>query len=103
MLASMVKTGTDAAFAYDHNGMRIKKTVNGVSTDYTLHGGDIVHLSQGTDELHFSYDAQGKPGMIRYNGEYFFYLYNLQGDVVAIIDDMANEVMQYQYDPWGKP
>ena len=103
MLHSLVKSGTNAQFAYDHNGQRVKKTVNGVVTEYTLMGKDIVHLKKGADELHFYYDAQGKPGMIRYNGEYYYYLYNLQGDVIAIIDDYANQVMEYQYDPWGKP
>ena len=102
MLHSLVKSGTNAQFAYDHNGQRVKKTVNGVVTEYTLMGKDIVHLKKGADELHFYYDAQGKPGMIRYNGEYYYYLYNLQGDVIAIIDDYANAVAEYYYDAWGK-
>ena len=102
MLHSLVKSGTNAQFAYDHNGQRVKKTVNGVVTEYTLMGKDIVHLKKGADELHFYYDAQGKPGMMRYNGEYYYYLYNLQGDVIAIIDDYANAVAEYYYDAWGK-
>ena len=36
MLHSLVKSGTNAQFAYDHNGQRVKKTVNGVVTEYTL-------------------------------------------------------------------
>lgn len=102
MLHSMVKSGTNAQFAYDHNGLRVKKTVNGETTDYTLMGKNIVHLKKGAEELHFYYDAQGKPGMIRYNGNYYYYLYNLQGDVIAIMDDYANEVAEYYYDTWGK-
>ena len=73
-------------------GLRIKKVVNGVTTDYTLNGKNVVHMTQGGHDLHFFYDAQGKPGMVTYNDVDYFYVYNLQGDVV-----------EYGYDAWGNP
>ena len=103
MLASMVKTGTNAQFTYDHNGMRIRKIVNGVTTNYTLNGKNVVHMTQGSNDLHFFYDAQGKPGMVTYNDVDYFYVYNLQGDVVALIDANGTQVVEYGYDAWGNP
>ena len=103
MLASMVKTGTNAQFTYDHNGMRIRKIVNGVTTNYTLNGKNVVHMTQGGHDLHFFYDAQGKPGMVTYNDVDYFYVYNLQGDVVALIDANGTQVVEYVYDAWGYP
>ena len=103
MLASMVKTGTNAQFTYDHNGMRIRKIVNGVTTNYTLNGKNVVHMTQGSNDLHFFYDAQGKPGMVTYNDVDYFYVYNLQGDVVALIDANGTQVVEYGYDAWGYP
>lgn len=103
MLASMVKTGTNAQFTYDHNGMRIRKVVNGVTTNYTLSGKNIVHMTQGSNDLHFFYDEQGKPAMIRFNSTDYFYVYNLQGDVVAMIDANGTQVVEYHYDAWGAP
>ena len=41
-LASLSKTGTAASFTYNADGLRIRKTVNSVATDYTLHGKQIV-------------------------------------------------------------
>ena len=79
-------------------GLRIKKVVNGVTTDYTLNGKNVVHMTQGGHDLHFFYDAQGKPGMVTYNDVDYFYVYNLQGDVVALI-----EVVEYGYDARGNP
>ena len=35
---------------------------------YTLHGKNIVHITSGTDELHFFYDAQNRPAVVVYNG-----------------------------------
>ena len=103
MLASMVKTGTNAQFIYDHNGLRIRKVVNGATTNYTLNGKNIVHMTQGNNGLHFFYDAQSKPAMVRFNGTDYFYVYNLQGDVVAIIDANGVQVVEYHYDAWGAP
>jgi len=103
MLASMVKTGTNAQFSYDHNGLRVKKVVNGVTTSYILNGENVVHLTQGSYDLHFFYDAQGKPAMVRFNNVDYFYVYNLQGDVVAIVDTNGSSVVTYSYDAWGNP
>jgi RHS repeat-associated protein len=37
-----------------------------------------------------------------YNGEDYFYVYNLQGDVVGLLDSTGTEVVSYTYDTWGK-
>lgn len=72
-------------------------------TEYVLHGKNITHLTRGTDELHFYYDAQGKPSIVIFNGTAYGYLYNLQGDVVALVDSTGAKVVEYTYDAWGKP
>lgn len=56
-LARMQSVDIDASFFYNENGLRIQKTVNGIVTDYTLHGKNIVHMMQGSDELHFFYST----------------------------------------------
>ena len=103
MLDSLVKTGTNAQFSYDHNGLRMKKVVNGVTTHYTLSGRNIVHMTQGSSDLHFFYDAQGRPAMVRFGGTDYFYVYDLQGDVVAMVDTDGTQVVEYMYDAWGAP
>ena len=90
-------------FAYNEHGLRVQKTVNGVVTDYTLHGKNIVHLTQGSNNLHFFYDASNKPAIVEFNGTRYAYVHNLQGDIVAILDSNGTAVVQYKYDAWGKP
>ena len=102
-LKSMSKSGTTASFKYNENGLRIQKTVNGVVTDYTIHGKNIVHMTQGSNNLHFFYDAQNKPAVVVYNGIPYTYVKNLQGDIVAILDSTSSVVVEYKYDAWGKP
>ena len=94
-------------YKYNADGLRVQKrkvTIYGsdVTTNYILHGKNIVHMTQGTDTLHFWYDAQGRPAIVDYNGTKYAYIHNLQGDIVGIIDSTGAEVVQYTYDAWGK-
>ena len=102
-LQKMQKAGVTAEFVYNADGLRVQKTVNGVATKYTLHGKNIVHMTSGTDELHFFYDAQNRPAMVVYNGAAYAYVKSLQGDILAILDENGNTVVSYGYDAWGAP
>ena len=95
-------SGITAAFRYNSEGQRVQKTVNGTVTDYTLHGKNIVHLTQGSNTLHFWYDANNRPAIVEYNGTRYAYIHNLQGDIVGILDSTGTEVVKYTYDAWGK-
>ena len=101
-LKQMSKSGTTAAFLYNADGLRVRKTVNGLVTNYTLHGKNIVHLTQGSNNLHFFYDAQNRPAVVNFNGTKYGYIVNLQGDVLGLIDSTGAEVVKYTYDAWGK-
>ena len=102
-LQKMQKSGVTAEFVYNADGLRVQKTVNGVATKYTLHGKNVVHMTSGTDELHFFYDAQNRPAVVVYNGVPYAYVKSLQGDIVAILDENGNMVVSYGYDAWGAP
>ena len=39
--------------------------------------------------------------MVRFNGSGYFYVYNLQGDVAALIDADSTRMVEYVYDAWG--
>ena len=50
----------------------------------------------------FAYDAEGKPISIYYNQSvFYYYVTNLQGDVVGIVDKNGNQIVSYTYDAWG--
>jgi RHS repeat-associated protein len=99
----MQSANVDAKFVYNENGLRVQKIVNGVVTDYVLHGKNVVHMTKGNDELHFFYDAQNRPAVVVYNNVPYAYVKNLQGDIVAILDENGNTVVSYGYDAWGAP
>ena len=51
--------------------------------------------------MHFYYDGQGRPAIVNYNGSYYHYLYNLQGDVIGLVDTSGSLVVEYKYNAWG--
>ena len=72
------------------------------TTEYILHGKHIIHLRRGNHEMHFFYDAQNRPVIVDFDGIVYRYLYNLQGDILGILDSSGNLVVEYAYDAWGK-
>ena len=88
--------------SYDSNGMRTQKTVDGVKTNYYYDSDkNLIALVKGNDTLLFYYDSDGSATSFSYNGTMYFYVKNLQGDVVRIIDLSGTEVASYVYDAWG--
>ena len=82
-----------------------------VTHEYLTQSGKIVRevitAPTETTTLDFFYDESGRPFAFNYSVdgsdfETYYYILNLQGDVVQIID--ANGVMQaeYIYSPWGE-
>ena len=63
-------------------------------------------MATGDDMYVFFYDDKGTPygvfTLIDGVQEHLFYLYNAQGDVIAIIDDYAERVVNYEYGAWGE-
>ena len=59
--------------------------------------------TNGTTETHnFFYDNTGKPYAMQVNGTTYYYVTNLQGDVMGMVDASGNSVASYTYDPYGK-
>ena len=106
-LASGTKGETTFAYTYNADGLRTKKVVDGVTTEYYWAGSQLAMMIVNPDlstkkVLKFYYDAEGRPIYFDLNGTTYFYVTNLQGDVVALTDSYG-EVVSYQYDAWGKP
>ena len=64
--------------------------------------GNILSISDGTYTTSYAYDANGTPLTVTWNGAAYYYVTNLQGDVVAILNTSGSPVVQYAYDAWGK-
>lgn len=88
-------------YAYNANGVRISKTVNGVRHTYCLEGTKIVCEKWGSNVLIPLYDNEDIVCGIVYNGIPYYFHRNLQDDIIAIVDKTGSTVARYTYDAWG--
>ncbi len=102
-LKKITGTNLTQTNSYDNDGIRTKKVVNGVTTEFYTSGSAILaqKSSDGT-RLDFLYDDKGNLFAMEYAGERYFYQKNLQGDITGLIDSTGTEVVTYTYDTWGK-
>ena len=103
-LKSMSEIGGDTVwtYTYDSNGMRTGRTDGTTTYTYTYNGSQLVQMTVGNDVLRFAYDAAGTPLSVNYNGTTYYYVTNIQGDVVAIVNASGVKQVEYSYTSWGK-
>ena len=89
------------SYTYDADGLRTSKTVNGVEHTYYYAGGKLLRESFDSNTLDFFYDSNGNAYALKYNGTLYYYITNLQGDVMSIVDAQGAVVASYNYDPYG--
>ena len=100
-LVSLSKTGTTASYTYNSNGIRTSKTVNGVTTTYTLVGDKVTQETDGINNIYYRYDSNNDLISMNLNGTEYYYFFDAQGDVMGLVDCNGNVVVEYTYDAWG--
>ena len=94
--------GTKVTYRYNANGMRTQKKVGSKVTDYYYDSNNNL-IAEKTDNatLFFYYDTENSPVALSYKGNMFYYVKNLQGDIVKILDEDGQEKANYVYNAWG--
>ena len=109
-------------YTYNVDGLRTRKVVavNGITTTTEYAWGDnglagtIIRDGTATTTVAPHYDSEGEaigftvkrvPSRLSSpcTTNTYTYVKNLQGDVLRILDKTGNVVVNYTYDPWGKP
>jgi len=105
-LASVSQNGTTVAtYTYDADGLRTSKTVGENVTEYYWMNGMLYGQKTGDEYIFFLYDENGNVyGFVVKNSNsqsYYYYEFNLQGDIIGIIDSSGMRVVEYTYGAWG--
>ena len=109
----------DWQMTYTSDGMRLKRynSSSGMFYTYYYRGDQLTGMLFYNDEidgaLTFYYDANGTILFAEYyiheaiDGNCYFgdfyYVTNLQGDVIALVAENGNKLAEYTYDAWGCP
>ena len=99
-LASITQGTNSYSYSYDSSGVRISKTVNGTTYSYIYDNGQLIYADTPVGGMTFFYENDSVAGY-KYGPEYYYYIKNLQGDIVGVIDKNCNLLYQYEYDAWG--
>ena len=81
-------------YTYNSDGLRTSRSNGATTYKYLYNGSSLVQMAVGNNTLYFTDNT------VTYNGEVYYYIRNLQGDVTAIINS-TEPVVQYTYDAWG--
>ena len=113
-LTQAKKSGTELPidYVYDENGLRITKSVasaDGTTVHTYLYdnSGALIRETRdypdGTqDIMEFLYDQSGRPYAFVLNNVTYYYVLNLQGDIVRLVNTAGTTVVSYVYNAWGK-
>ena len=101
-LATATKGSTSVSYKYGADGLRTQKTVGSTVYNYYYADGLLIRQTWGTNYIDFLYDESGSPYSFIYNGMQYYYVKNLQGDVMRIVNTSGTVVANYTYDAWGK-
>ena len=110
-LAGLTVGETSVSYEYDADGIRTKMVAGDVTYEFVTQGGKLMREtatnSSAVYVMDFIYDNVGRPFAVKFskNGgssfTTFYYVLNLQGDVVAITKADGTVVAKYTYDAWG--
>ena len=98
-----LKSFDDIQYTYNANGIRTSKTVDGIRHNFVLDGTKILKETWANNTLIPLYDNSDSVCGITYDGVPYYFLKNLQGDILSITNKDGNVVAKYTYDAWGVP
>ncbi len=102
-LKSYTQKGITINYSYNKDGIRTSKSrSDGKACKYYLDGTDIILEKRAADMLYYIRDDVGSLIGMKYNEDVYYYIKNLQEDIIGIKDANFNLVATYEYDSWGK-
>ena len=88
-------------YQYNHSGVRIGKTINDTTISYYLEDDDVLYEKRGNDLIYYLYDDSSVVGL-KYKGNTYYYIKNIQNDIIGILDSNYQTIASYTYDSFGK-
>lgn len=100
-LNSYEDSNNSITYKYNKDGIRTRKIVNNIETNYYLEGTNIVFEQTGNNTIYFMRDNTSDLVGFKYNDNIYYYIKNAQNDIIGILDSSYNVVAKYKYNAWG--
>lgn len=92
--------GVKIKYIYNADGLRTSKTINNVKFDYYWNDGKLSAQTYAGNIMYFRYDGDTPIGF-EYNNSQYYYVTDLLGSIIAVLDAEGKTVAEYSYDAWG--
>ncbi len=93
---------SDIEYKYNSNSIRTYKRDGDDTYEYILDGDLVlVEILNGEAYIYYTYDVNDQLISMNYNGNEYFYVYDLLGNVTGLLNDTGDLVVSYTYDAWG--
>lgn len=101
----------DWNIVYQYNGLRqrVKKKVyykkknSTIETNYYYEGDKLVHEVRGNNSIYYIYDEANELYAMKYNHEYYYYVYDICHNIVRLINKTTNRIEYlYEYNAYGE-
>ena len=99
VLDKITINNSEIQMRYDSNGLRTQK---GNVRYYYDSNNNLIALTKGSSTLFFYYDDSGNPTSFSDGTNMYYYVKNIQGDIVKIISSTGAVVANYAYNVWGE-
>ena len=99
VLDKITISNSEIQMRYDSNGLRTQK---GNVRYYYDSNNNLIALSKGSSTLFFYYDDSDNPTSFSDGTNMYYYVKNIQGDIVKIISSTGAVVANYAYNVWGE-
>jgi len=104
-----IKTFGNNTYFNNEEGIRVKKITSlGNTHEYVLEGNKILsekiyNTSNNTllAELNYNYDIKGELVSAEYNDKLYFYIKDILGNIIKIVDKDGTDVVKYYYNSFG--
>ena len=100
-LSIVYHNGIVTRYEYGADGLRTQKKYGSTTYNYYYADGQLIRQTWGTHYIDFLYDETGSVYSIINDGTQYYFVKNLQGDVVQIRSIYGTVVVEYTYDAWG--
>ena len=99
VLDQITINNSEIQMRYDSNGLRTQK---GDVRYYYDSNNNLIALTKGSSTLFFYYDDSGNPTSFSDGTNMYYYVKNIQGDIVKIVSSTGAVVANYAYNVWGE-
>ncbi len=85
----------DIAYQYNNQGVRVSKETNTHDYEYIVDEYLVlVEIIDGINYIFYTYDVDGTLISMNYQGIEYYYISNMQGDIIGMIDGSGNIVLK---------